>query len=111
MLLNQKLYKLVVYVPQTHIEQVRIAITNSGGGIIGKYDSCSFMTSGIGTYRPLKGAKPFNGEIGKLERTGEARLEITVAKNKLKKAISAMKKAHPYEEPVYDVYELAGDNP
>jgi hypothetical protein len=69
------------------------------------------MTSGIGTYRPLKGAKSFNGEIGKLERTGEARLEITVAKNKLKKAISAMKKAHPYEEPVYDVYELAGDNP
>ena len=111
MQLKQKLYKLVVYVPQTHIEQVRIAVTNSGGGTMGKYDSCSFMTSGIGTYRPLKGAKPFKGEIGKLERVGEARLEITVAKNKLKKAISAMKKVHPYEEPTYDVYELAGDNP
>ena len=109
--LDKNLYKLVVYVPQTHIEQVRIAISNAGGGTIGKYDGCSFMTSGIGTYRPLKGAKPFKGEIGKLERVGEARLEITIAKKKLKNAISAMKNAHPYEEPVYDVYKLSGENP
>lgn len=109
--MKQKLYKLVVYVPQTHIEQVRIAIANSDGGIIGKYDSCSFMTSGIGTFRPLKGAKPFKGEIGRLERVGEARLEVTVAKSKLKKAISAMKEVHPYEEPAYDIYELAVEYP
>ena len=108
---KQKFFKLVVFVPQSHIEQVRIAISHVGGGIIGKYDNCSFITSGIGTYRPLEGAKPFKGEIGRLERVGEARIEITISKNKLKEAISAMKKVHPYEEPAYDVYELAGDNP
>jgi hypothetical protein len=109
--MKEKQFKLVVYVPQTHIEQVRIAASNAGAGRIGKYDSCFFMASGIGTYRPLKGAKPSKGEIGKLERTGEVRLETTVPKSKLKKVMAAIKKAHPYEEAVCDIYELAGINP
>lgn len=103
---KNKQSKLVVFVPQSHVERVRIALSNAGAGKMGKYDNCSFMTSGIGTYRPLMGAKPYKGETGKLERAGEARIEITVPHNKLKKAISAMKKVHPYEEPAYDVYEL-----
>lgn len=85
---------------------MRIALSNAGAGKTGKYDNCAFMTSGIGTYRPLKAAMPYKGEIGKIERAGEARLEMTIPINKLKKAISAMKKVHPYEEPSYDVYEL-----
>jgi len=83
-----------------------MAIASIGGGKIGKYDSCAFMTSGIGTYRPLKGSKPSHGEIGKLERTGEARLEVAVAADKIKDVIAAIKKVHPYEEPVIDVYKL-----
>lgn len=101
-----KKYKLVVYVPQDHLEQVRLAICNAGAGKIGKYDQCAFMTSGIGTYRPLKGAKPFKGEEGKIERAGEARLEVTVEEKDLKAVIEAMKKVHPYEEVAYDVYKL-----
>jgi len=103
---KQILYKLVVFVPQSHIEQVRIAMANAGAGRLGKYDSCAFMSSGIGTCRPLAGAKPFKGEFGKLERVGEARLEATVEKKNLKKVIAAMKKVHPYEEVAYDVYKL-----
>jgi hypothetical protein len=99
-------YKLIVYVPQTHLEQVRKAICDAGAGKIGNYDNCAFMTSGIGTFMPLKGAKPFQGKEGKLERIGEAKLEMTVTKNKLKAAISAMKKVHPYEQPAYDVIRL-----
>lgn len=101
-----KKYKLVVFIPQTHLEQVCIAICNAGGGKIENYDNCTFMTSGIGTYRPLEGAKPYKGEVGKIERVGEARLEVTVEKDKLKAVIEAMKKAHPYEEVAYDVYAL-----
>jgi hypothetical protein len=101
-----KRYKLVSFVPQDHLEQVRVAICNAGAGRIGKYDNCTFMASGIGTYRPLEGAKPFKGEIGKVERAGEARLETVVDKNDLKKVIEAMKKAHPYEEVAYDVFKL-----
>jgi len=104
--MKQKLFKLVVFVPQTHLERVRLAICNAGAGRIGKYDQCTFMTSGIGTFRPLKGAKPFKGKIGKVERVGEARLETVVSKVKIKAVIRAMLKAHPYEEVAYDIYKL-----
>lgn len=99
-------YKLVIYVPQSHVENVRTAVCGAGAGRIGNYDNCAFMTSGIGTFRPLPGAKPAQGEIGKLERTGEARIEINVDEENLKAAVEAMKKVHPYEEPAYDIYEL-----
>jgi len=99
-------YKLVVFVPQDHLEQVRIAICNAGAGRIGNYDNCTFMTSGIGTFRPLEGAKPSQGTIGKVERVGEARLETVVDENDLKNVITAMKKAHPYEEVAYDIFAL-----
>ncbi|MCX5727140.1 MAG: hypothetical protein NT030_08280 [Candidatus Saganbacteria bacterium] len=104
--MKQKLYKLVVFVPQTHLEQVRLAICNAGAGRIGKYDQCTFMTPGIGTYRPLKGAKPFKGKFGKIERVGEAKLETVVPKVKIKTVIRAMLKAHPYKEVAYDIYKL-----
>lgn len=104
-MMNER-YKLVVYVPQTHLEQVRIAMSNAGAGKVGNYDNCAFMTSGIGTFRPLKGAKPFQGGIGKVERIGEARIEATVQNIKLKKVIAAIRKVHPYEEAVIDIFKL-----
>lgn len=100
-------YKLVIFVPQTHLEQVRLAICEAGAGRLGKkYDHCTFMSSGLGTFRPLKGAKPHIGEIGQIERVGEARLETVVQKKDLKKILAAMKAAHPYEEIAYEVYKL-----
>ena len=78
-------YKLVIYVPQTHLEKVRLAICDAGAGKIGNYDNCTFMSSGIGTFRPLKGANPKIGKAGKLERVGEARLETIVLEKDLKK--------------------------
>jgi len=99
-------YKIVTYVPQDHIEQLRIAIANAGAGRIGDYDSCAFISSGIGVFKPLEGSRPQQGEIGKLERVGEARIEVTVSGDILKKAISAVKQVHPYGEPVIDVYKL-----
>jgi hypothetical protein len=99
-------YKLVIYVPQTHLEQIRIVACDAGAGKIGNYDNCSFMSSGIGTFRPLEGSRPSQGEIGKLERVGEARLELTVCEKELKAVIATIKKFHPYEEPVIDIYKL-----
>ena len=107
MMPKQKRYKLVVFVPQSHLENIRRAICLAGAGKIGNYDNCTFMSSGIGTFRPLKGTKPFQGKEGKLERVGEARLETIVPATKIKKVIAAMKKAHPYEEVAYDVFKLA----
>ena len=103
---KKAIFKLVVFVPQTHVEQVRIAICNAGAGKIGKYDNCTFMTSGIGTYRPLAGAKPYKGNINQLERVGEAKLETIIEKKYIKKVIASVKKVHPYEEPVIEFHEL-----
>jgi hypothetical protein len=104
--MKQQSYKLVVYVPQTHLEQVRVALASAGAGKIGKYEECSFVSHGIGIFKPIKGAKPISGEIDKLNRLGEARIEVTIEKSKVKVAISAVKKVHPYEAPVIDIYKL-----
>ncbi|MDD4178672.1 MAG: hypothetical protein PHH14_01300 [Candidatus Margulisbacteria bacterium] len=99
--------KLIVFIPLSYLEKVRAAICAAGAGKIGgKYDSCTFYSVGTGTFRPLKGAKPHIGKIGKLARVKEVRLETIVAGKDLKKVMAALKKAHPYEEPAFDVYPL-----
>ncbi|MCX7046129.1 MAG: Nif3-like dinuclear metal center hexameric protein [Candidatus Sumerlaeota bacterium] len=68
-------YKFVVYVPQGYEAAIIEAIARGGGGVIGAYDHCSYRCAGIGTYRPLKGARPFAGRVGRLEQAVEWRLE------------------------------------
>jgi len=99
-------YKLIVFVPNSHLDRVRDAICAAGAGKIGNYDFCTFATEGIGTFRPLRGDKPYKGKIGRIEKVKEVRLEVLVPKKLLKKVVRAMKAAHPYEEPAYDVYRL-----
>lgn len=102
-----KYVKLVVFVPVSHLKQVRNAICEAGAGKIGKkYDHCTFVTYGTGTFRPLKGAKPFIGKKNKIEKVREARLETIVAKKDLKKVLAAVKEMHPYEEMAYDIHPL-----
>lgn len=103
-----KYFKLVVFVPVKYLEPLRAAVCAAGAGRIGgHYDNCTFSASGTGTFRPLKGAKPFIGQPGKITRVKEIRLETIVPLAKLKKVVAAMKKAHPYEEPAYDLIPLA----
>ncbi len=102
--------KLVVFVPETHLNRVADAIHNQGGGIIGKYSNCSFRTAGTGTFTGSVSSSPAIGKKGKLEKAEEIRLEILVDSFKLNKVISAMKHAHPYEEVAYDLYPLKNEN-
>lgn len=73
--------------------------------MMGNYDSCAFVSQGIGQFRPLKGASPFIGEEDHLEKVEEMRIEVFCQKEKLKSAVSSMLKAHPYETPAYYVVE------
>ncbi|MDH3998901.1 MAG: Nif3-like dinuclear metal center hexameric protein, partial [Desulfuromonadales bacterium] len=91
-------FKLVVFVPKEHEEEVAEAIFTAGAGHTGNYDHCSFRTSGEGTFRPGQNAQPFIGEVGTTERVEEVRLETIVARARLPKVIDKMLKAHPYEE-------------
>lgn len=101
-----KIVKIVVFVPKDHMEAVWKAMGDAGAGKIGNYSYCTFITKGVGKYLPEKGAKPFVGEVGKFEEVKEEKLEMVCPKEKAKKIIAAMKKAHPYDEVAFDIYPL-----
>ncbi|MBI4036988.1 hypothetical protein HY385_01030 [Candidatus Daviesbacteria bacterium] len=103
------LIKIVIFVPQTHADAVREAMGDAGAGMIGNYSHCSFSAQGIGTFKPLDGAHPFIGEVGKLEEVAEVRLETVCPREKAKEIIAAIKKAHPYEEVALDIYPLLSE--
>ena len=100
------MYKIVVFIPETHLEQVKESMFCAGAGKIGQYDSCCFETKGKGQFRPLKGSKAFVGKVGEVEMVDEIRLEMVVEDEFIKNVISNMKKTHPYEMPAYDVIRL-----
>ncbi|OIJ16130.1 Nif3-like dinuclear metal center hexameric protein [Anaerobacillus arseniciselenatis] len=100
------LKKLVVFVPSEHAEQVREALGRVGAGYIGNYSHCSFNSEGTGMFKPEAGTDPFIGEQGKLERVNEIKIETIFPAPLQNKVISAMIKAHPYEEVAYDIYPL-----
>lgn len=106
---RQKLYKLVVFIPAAHLEQVREAILKNGAGWIGNYSDCTFRVSGTGTFRPLEGTDPFIGQKGELESVAEIRLETIVPEKDAARVIKAMLKAHPYDEVAYDLYPLLNE--
>lgn len=103
---EEALCKIVVFVPVDHVEAVRNALCSMGAGHVGGYSHCTFGAEGEGTFLPLAGATPFLGEVGKLERAREVRLETVVSKDMVETALGVMKKAHPYEEVAYDIYPV-----
>lgn len=98
--------KVVVFTPPDHVDRVRSAMAAAGAGVIGAYTECSFESPGTGTFRPGAGATPFSGTRGALSRDAEVRLEMLVAASLLPPVISAMTRAHPYEEVAHDIYPL-----
>jgi dinuclear metal center YbgI/SA1388 family protein len=104
---QEGMYKLVVFVPESHGEAMCQALGEAGAGIIGRYSHCMFSAAGEGRFRPLSGAHPYIGSIGNTEHPAEIRIETTVPEHRLDLVISALKVAHPYEEPAYDIYPLA----
>lgn len=102
----EKIFKFTVYVPIQYADKISQAIFEAGAGKIGKYTETSFHIAGKGTFKPMEGTHPFIGEIGKREVVQEIKIETVVAERDLEPVIQAMKNAHPYEEPAYDIYEL-----
>jgi len=99
-------YKLVTFVPPTHAAQVRDAMFAAGAGEIGAYSRCSFSHPGTGTFQGSAGTDPFIGQAGRFETVEELRIEMACRPALLDKAIAALKAAHPYEEPAYDVFHI-----
>lgn len=98
--------KIVVFAPVVNADAVREAMGKAGAGKIGNYAFCSFSVRGVGRFKPEKGAHPAIGKVGKIDKVVEERIEMVCERKKLKAVLSAVKKTHPYEEPVIDVYPL-----
>src|SRR5262245_21443260 len=98
--------KLVVFVPPAALDAVRDAVFAAGAGRIGAYERCSWYASGTGTFLPLEGASPTVGEVGEEERVEELRLETVFPAERHDAVVAALRTAHPYEEPAFDVYAL-----
>ena len=100
--------KIVTFVPVgPAIARVHAALSDAGAGNVGNYSHCSFATAGTGQFLPLDGAAPAIGEIGTLERVAETRLEMVLPRSRRSAVVAALRAAHPYEEPAFDLLEMA----
>ena len=98
--------KLVVFVPPESLDAVRDALFAAGAGRIGDYERCSWYTDGTGTFLGGAATTPAVGERGVEERVPELRLETVFPAGRHDEVIAALRRAHPYEEPAFDVYAL-----
>jgi dinuclear metal center YbgI/SA1388 family protein len=103
---KNQLLKLVTYVPENAAEEVRSGLFSAGAGHIGNYDECSFNIEGTGTFRPVAGAEPVQGEIGKRFSGREIRLEVILPVWKESEVLKALRKKHPYEEIAYELFRI-----
>ena len=98
--------KLVVFVPPEALDDVRDALFAAGGGRIGDYERCSWYAEGTGTFLGGEGTSPSVGAAGREERVRELRLEMVYPEERHEELIAALRRAHPYEEPAFDIYPL-----
>jgi dinuclear metal center YbgI/SA1388 family protein len=99
--------KLTTYVPAVDAPRLRDALAEAGAGRIGDYDRASFSSVGEGRFRPLPGAQPHVGAVGELAVVDEVRIEVVLPRERRRAVVAALLAAHPYQEPAYDVVELA----
>lgn len=102
----QIVYKLIFFVPINDLEQVKQVLFEAGAGKLENYEKCCWQTLGEGQFQAGTGAHPAIGEVGVLEKVPEYRVEMICESAHIKAAVAALRLAHPYEEPAFDVIEL-----
>jgi len=109
--LSGKLAKIAVFVPSSHVQQVRNEMFAAGAGNIGNYDHCSFNSEGTGTFRADETANPFTGRRGEDHTGDEIKIEVIMPRYLVPSVTKAMTTVHPYEEIAFDVYNLENSMP
>ena len=102
------MYKLTVFIPDEALEQVKSALFAAGAGSIGDYEQCCWQVQGTGQFMPLAGSAPHIGKQDSLETVNEWRVEMVIDDAFITAAVIALKEAHPYETPAYDVIKVLG---
>ena len=98
--------KLEIFIPETHLEPLREALLSVDAGHIGRYDGCLSYSRVTGCWRPLEGTNPYLGTQGELCREPELKVEVTCLTERVPETVTAVKRIHPYEEPVINVIPL-----
>ncbi len=99
--------KFITFAPESHVDAIVQALSDVGLGTIGHYERCAFLNAGTGTFRPGTGASPTIGQAGEIEQTPEVKIEMSGRLELAKAAERALRAVHPYEEPAFDVVQLA----
>jgi dinuclear metal center YbgI/SA1388 family protein len=99
-------FKVVAFTPEADLAKVSDAMFAAGAGVIGQYEQCSFRLAGTGTFFGTANTHPTVGQKGRREEAPEWRLEMVCPENSLGRVLAALRAAHSYEEPAYDVYPL-----
>ena len=100
------MFKLIFYVPASHLEQVKEALFETGAGRFKRYDRCCWQILGEGQFRPLPGSRPFLGKTDALKKIAEYKVEMICAEHLIKIVLQTLLNVHPYEEPAYEIYKI-----
>ncbi|SNT71284.1 NGG1p interacting factor NIF3 [Psychrobacter sp. LV10R520-6] len=100
------MYKLTVFIPEQALNEVKSALFAAGAGTIGNYEQCCWQVQGMGQFMPLAGSSPHIGTHDSIETVSEWRVEMVVNEVAIHSVITALKRAHPYETPAYDVIKV-----
>ncbi|WP_334313835.1 Nif3-like dinuclear metal center hexameric protein [Aquibacillus salsiterrae] len=103
---TMKLFKLIVYVPESHASNLIEKLGNAGAGHLGNYSHCSFTSKGVGAFKPLKGSNPHLGEIDSLKKVNEVKVETIIREDQISHLLTVITDVHPYEEVAYDLIPL-----
>ena len=104
--MNVSKLKLEIFIPETHLSELRMALQLIGAGKIGNYDCCLAYSHVTGTWRPLKGSQPYIGTCNEICEAPEIKVEVNIQKEALQETLKAIREVHPYEEPVINVIPL-----
>ncbi len=99
--------KLEIFIPEGHVEKIRDALASAGVGVIGNYDHCFAISPVQGSFRPLPGANPFDGKVGEITFSVEYKLEVNCRRGQVNEALAVVRRTHPYEEPLINIFPLA----
>jgi len=100
------MYQVSFYVPETHLESVKTAMFDAGGGRYEHYERCAWQILGQGQFQPLASSQPFLGAKNRLTYEAEYKVEMICSENCLAAVVQALKTAHPYEQPAYAVVKI-----
>jgi len=103
-------YKIEIYLPEDFVEKMIDELTQIGACKIGNYDHVASYYKTGGCWRPLPGSTPYEGEVGKLCRSEEFKLEIRCEEQFVKQVVDKIIEIHPYDEVVYNIIKLENYN-